>query len=632
MFPGRIDAIALGSFTGMLGPEVALLLENNRLQVIGAERSRSGVLSDLGHWKLRTSLAPAASVRGDIQGPTSRSRLVAARISSKPDDELVVIDPTRPKLDIITNSIAPGGEPKLAESIDAPRTIASLEFERGDAVSLLPMRLNAGALSDLVILGQSNTNPVTVLSQSGTTFTVTNTNDTGPGSLRQAIFDANNNPGADTINFNIPGTGVPTITPVAALPDISDVVTIDGTTQSAGKVELKGETGVTLGAKGLNITAGNCVIRGMVIDRFNPEIYIVGNGGNVIEGSYLGTDSTGNLYVGSAWGVAIESSPNNLIGGTTPLARNVISGNFGAGVQTFRILSGILPTGNTVQGNYIGLNASGTAAVGNSAVGVRISFGMNSTIRDNVISGNTFTAPASGVSISSGSNGNLVQGNLIGTDASGQTSNNALSNDTGIAVDGAGNTIGGTTTGQRNVVSGNRTFGICIGCQTPSVATGNQVQGNSIGTGVSGVALGNGFDGVFVSGSSNRIGGVSSGTGNTIAFNARAGVFVLGFDATGNAILSNSIFSNGAFGIRLAPPTEPPGPNNLEKPPALDSASPTGLQGTLTSLPNAQFRIECFSNTACDPSGYGQGQTFLGSTNVTTDAAGAATINFSGSG
>src|SRR5689334_3941976 len=96
------------------------------------------------------------------------------------------------------------------------------------------------------------------------TFLVATTADAGPGSLRQAIIDANAMVGADTITFAIPAVGVPRITLATALPAITDPVTIDGTTQlTAGLVEIDGQA--TTSAIGLTITGGASTIRGLII-------------------------------------------------------------------------------------------------------------------------------------------------------------------------------------------------------------------------------------------------------------------------------------------------------------------------------------------------------------------------------
>src|SRR5215475_398330 len=173
------------------------------------------------------------------------------------------------------------------------------------------------------------------------TFVVTNTNNSGPGSLAQAILDANANPGADLITFNIPGSGVHTISPASPLPTITDPVTIDGYTQPGAsanslavgtnavlQIELSGASANS--PAGLVISAGNSTIRGLVINRFNFNgIRIQTNGGNVIAGNYIGTEPTGTASFAkpnNGIGVFINT-PNNTIGGSSSADRNVISGN-----------------------------------------------------------------------------------------------------------------------------------------------------------------------------------------------------------------------------------------------------------------------------------------------------------------
>src|SRR5437588_171524 len=209
------------------------------------------------------------------------------------------------------------------------------------------------------------------------TFVVTNTGDFGPGSLRQAILDANAAPGLDTITFNIGGPSR-TIKPVLSLPSITDPVVIDGTTQPgfAGTpvVELNGANSTS---NGLSIGAPGCTVRGLIINGFDGTGISIGSagGGSRVEGCYIGTDANGNAAVANFGpGVSILSS-NNVIGGTTPAARNVISGNSDAGVQLeLFCCTGTNPTasGNVIQGNYIGLNAAGTAALPNQREGVVI--------------------------------------------------------------------------------------------------------------------------------------------------------------------------------------------------------------------------------------------------------------------
>jgi hypothetical protein len=527
-------------------------------------------------------------------------------------------------------------------------------------------------------------------------FTVTNTNDSGPGSLRQIILNANANPGKDKIRFKIPGSGPHTIQPLSALPHITDPVVIDGATQPgfAGKpiIELNG-TNAGAGANGLTITAGNNRVSGLVINRFGGDgILLTINGGNVIKGNYIGTDVTGTATLGnSGKGVHIDFAPNNTIGGTNAKARNVISGN-SQGVNIF----GSGSVGNLVQGNFIGTDVSGTVALGNfmQGAGVDIAGGAsNNTVGGtsagarNIISGNHNAIRIDGVA----STANKVQGNYIGTDVTG---NIALFNFVGVLIAAASNNlVGGTSATARNVISGNKT-GVGIldasgnkvqgnfigtnangtkalgntddGVDIPggnnntisdnvisansstgvvirgNLATGNLVQSNFIGTDRSGtISLGNGEFGVAIAdnASNNTIGGTSRNVGNVIAFNSPAGVIVQS-PSTGNAILANSIFSNSGLGIDLNVDGVNPndagdgdtGANNLQNFPVLTSAiggSKIKIQGTLNSTPNTSFRLEFFSNPDCDQSAHGEGERFLGSKKVTTDGSGNANFKAS---
>ncbi|HEX8071742.1 MAG TPA: FG-GAP-like repeat-containing protein [Pyrinomonadaceae bacterium] len=504
--------------------------------------------------------------------------------------------------------------------------------------------------------GANNTATATTAVLQVVTLTVTNTNNSGPGSLRQAILDANAATGTQTIAFNIAGAGVHTISPAAALPVITDAVVIDGYTQPGASantlaegdnavllVELNG-AGAGL-ANGLQLSAGPSAVRGLVINRSagtfaNPAvgngIALLGGGGHTVEGCFLGTDATGTVARANFNAGVFVGSPNNLIGGATPAARNLLSGNQQEGVT----LSGATATGNRVEGNYIGTKAGGGAALGNGfgvlttndSTGNTVG-GASSAGQRNVISGNL----SNGVFLGSGAN--TVQGNYVGLTADGAESlGNGAS---GVAVVGSSNNdIGGTTALAHNVISANQGEGVEI---TDSSATGNRVRGNFIGTAATGTgALGNTLNGVIVdSGSGNTVGGAAAGAGNLIAFNGQDGVALTG--GTQNTVSANSIHSNGTtaahLGIDLGPAGVTPndagdgdtGANNLQNFPVLSSAQAGGantvIAGTLNSTANTQFTMEFFSNPSCDASGNGEGQTFLGSTTVTTDASGNATIN-----
>ena len=383
------------------------------------------------------------------------------------------------------------------------------------------------------------------------TYTVVNSNNIGAGSLSQAILDANANPGLDTIAFNIPGPGPHTIQPAGPLPPISDPVIIDGYTQPGAspatvnnpatlKIELDGSAAVMV-IMGLVVSNGNSTVRGLVINRFGDAgIILLGSGGNTIEGNHIGTDVTGTIALGNMNnGVIIFDSADNLIGGTTPAARNVISGNNPTAIAMRE--SGA--TGNKVQGNYIGTDSTGTAPLGN---GVGMAFGFdanNNTIGGttvgarNIISGNINAGLVLGL-FGTDAPENLVQGNYIGTDVTGTV---AMENGVGIYIkDATNNTIGGTIAEARNVISGNNWSNVVI---SGSQATGNLLQGNYIGTDVAGtVALGNLGDGVGIDNASgNIIGGTEEGAGNLISGNGDEGIDIEGSGATGNLIQGNYI-------------------------------------------------------------------------------------------
>jgi hypothetical protein len=477
----------------------------------------------------------------------------------------------------------------------------------------------------------------TLLSQRSlaATFTVTNTNDTGTGSLRQAITDANADAVADTISFNIPSSGVHTITPASLLPLVTNPLTIDGATQpgfgGTPLIEIAG--GGALGS-GLVYSSTSATVRSLTINGFTGrEIEAIG-GSVIVQGCYLGINSAGTAAVpNSGVGIDVCCSVSVTVGDGTPAGRNVISANGASGI--------LVSQGSaTVQGNYIGTNASGTAKLGNVLTGIDIDgtgfIGGNLTPgQGNVIVGGTgirFTGNPS-----AGHSSGTVQGNRIGTDVTGTVALN-FGNQAGVEVDhGIGVNIIG------NQISGNGD-GVVI-ASSGSIGTtssSNVVQGNLIGTAADGVSpLGNSHYGVYIFVSpNNTVGGLAAGQGNVIAFNSRVGVSVGG--ATGNSIRGNSIYSNGGLGIDLDNEgvdlndvgDGDTGGNNRQNYPVITSVSVANnsatINGTLNSSANTTFRLEFFSDAKRDPSGFGEGKTMLGTTNVTTDGTGNAafTVTF----
>jgi hypothetical protein len=383
-------------------------------------------------------------------------------------------------------------------------------------------------------------------------FTVTSVADSGDGTLRKALDDANSTPGPNTIAFQIPGAGVHTIQPTSPLPWITNPVVIDGTTQPdyAG-TPLIVLNGSSAGGDGLTITAGNSTVKGLVINGFSGTgIVLVTNGNNVIAGNYIGTDATGTARQGNGYGVCIwGSASNNTVGGTTAGTRNLISGNSNDGI----VIADSGTIGNLVQGNSIGTNVNGTAALANGRDGVAF---WNNT-HDNLVGG---TIPGSsnlisgnarvGVFLFSGSTGNVVQGNSIGTNVNGTV---ALGNAYGVVIQGASstNTVGGTTAAARNIIAASSVLGIAISDQG---TTGNVVQGNYIGTNAAGsAALPNNW-GIQLWGGTNHniLGGTAAGAGNLISGNAGEGINLTDSGTTANVVQGNYIGTNADGSAALA--------------------------------------------------------------------------------
>jgi parallel beta-helix repeat protein len=614
-------------------------------------------------------------------------------------------------------------------------------------------------------------------------FTVTNTNNDGPGSLRQAIVASNQNPGpineANVITFNIPGSGIQKILLNSDLPVITASVLIDGTTQpgfsGSPLIELNGQTfmlgrpnGVQPGVgHALDITAGLSIVRGLRMNNFGGAALVLRtNGGNLIQGNYfgtegpssegmyiassdniiggttaaernvvathpftgiiidgvhnrvqgnyIGTDETGTVARGAGTGLRINGS-NNIIGGTTAGAGNLLSGNL-----TNLIISS---SNNLVSGNRIGTDFTGNVALGREGDGIVVAGGDHNLISDNQISGN----PGTGVVLGGSSQLTTLTRNRIGVNASG---NQPLANNVGVSITSFNNFIGYPTDvapNGGNVIAGNTTDGLVISGHN------NLIKSNLIGNNDH-TALKNGGDGIRISGYFNHIGGNVNST-NAISGNGGNGIQLVGSQATGNTIISNRIglditrtlpgipnlghgilissgangttiggadtpfsqlhnfiaynkgdgirveqgvdnqvlgnyidnnegngvfvndsgitlanrlsilgnriFDNGSRAIDLAPAgvttndagDADSGPNGLQNFPLLNSATAASgvafIKGTLNSKPNVTYRLDFFSATACDPSGNGEANNFLGFSSITTDGNGNASFEFS---
>ena len=438
-----------------------------------------------------------------------------------------------------------------------------------------------------------------------TTYTVTNTNDSGAGSLRQAITDANGNAGADAIHFNIPGSdpgcdagGVCTIAPLSALPTITDGVTIDGYTQPGAAVNTAATgtnavlkialSGANFGADALSIDAANVTIRGLVIGGGFGNA-IIRNGVVDLDshlkilGCFIGVHADGQ----TAWpnlfnGIYFTYTGDITIGGTVLADRNLISGNPQRGIS----IGGQFSAGSVViQGNLIGTNAAANAAIPNGGDAIDVS------------------AFAAGASLM----------------------------------------IGGSAPGAGNVISGNGGVGLNITTLFSATAT---IQGNFIGTDASGAhALGNLSYGIVVQGKNVAIGGPTAGQGNRIDNNGLPGIWV---DANSSALATirgNSMENNSlayvyapGLGVDLANDgvathNDPLDADGFQNFPIILSATPgagsTEIHGFLNSKPSTIFTLDFYSNPACVrfPRNFLEGRTYLGSGEVTTDGSGIGTFD-----
>ena len=460
------------------------------------------------------------------------------------------------------------------------------------------------------------------------TFVVTTADDDddlvcsdGHCSLREAIGSANTLPGSTSIHFDIPGAGPHTIALGSTLPRVGASVVIDGYTQpgaspntnprdAPSNAALMVVLDASVTSYGLELEGGGSTVRGLrIADAGAVGIYVFTGGGNVIEGNFIRSGA-------GAWGIVLETG-ENLVGGTTAMARNVVGGAGIGGIQ-------VDETPNVIQGNLIGLDGAGTAGLG-QGVGIDVLAGGTTIGGEQAGAGNVISGNGQGIVVERGA---VIQGNFIGTDVTGgSAAGNGLH---GIYIHSLADVqIGGTTPGARNVISGNGESGITIS-GADARAT---IQGNYIGVDAAGIGpVPNGF-GVYLEGSSdNTVGGPSPGAPNIIAHNVSAGVAIAG--GTGTAILSNSIFSNGGLGIDLGVDgvtandagDGDDGPNDLVNFPVLASAilGSAHVAGGLSAAASTTYTLEFFASGACDASGYGQGERFLGSIMVTTDGSGAA--------
>lgn len=410
-------------------------------------------------------------------------------------------------------------------------------------------------------------------------------------SLRAAIEETNALAGYDTIYFDIPGIGSHTIQPLSDLPSITEGVYIDGYSQSGAKeATVSTAANIEIIVNGANMSsswgilhasADNCQIRGLVLNGHTGNLAAGGvtftGDGNTVAGCHIGTDETGILGIANSHGVRLFGAQNSTIGGVNPEDRNIISGNTYSGV--FCEKNGTSRANYShVEGNYIGTDATGTLGLGNGENGIDFGNSIGGMAIDNVIADN-------------GSNG--------------------------IEIDGM------------------------LGELSQAI-----IQGNNIGTDKTGaIDLGNNNRGIFLTYTANTdIGGINSGDENIIANNGGAGIEITREQSDGNIILKNSIYNNIGIGIDLAIGSAGDGvtANDIND---SDSGAnqylnyPENITFLLNGsnidcffdldVPIGDYRVEFFKNSMADPSGHGEGEIWIASANIYH--SGAGTANFSGS-
>jgi parallel beta-helix repeat protein len=369
------------------------------------------------------------------------------------------------------------------------------------------------------------------------TYFVRNINNAGADSLRQAILNANANPGSNDIQFNIPGGPMHTIYLTSGLPDITNTLYIRGDSQPGynGTPVIALDGSFAGPVQGLTIKASGCVVQALDISRFlghGIALYPSGSYTSILD-NYIGTDLTGTVAQGNGrHGVLIDNGAHD-----NTLSGNLISGNAWSGVA----IVGHGSDSNVLKGNFIGTNAVGHINLPNGQNGVAIWGGASYNVvglhvgsnTGNLISGNA----GNGVAIyDPGTSYNVVQGNYIGVDNLG---NFSLANIAGVWVgNGASfNTIGGTAPGVGNLISGNNSVGVML---RDAGTYYNVVQGNSIGTNFNGTAALGNSKGVWLTAGASR----NTILGNLISGNQAEGVLLTVSGTTGNTVQNNSIGTN----------------------------------------------------------------------------------------
>lgn len=465
-------------------------------------------------------------------------------------------------------------------------------------MNIRKIALTAGLFTVFVLLTTLLSLTAPVHAEPNATITVNSAADPGDGTcnaqectLKEAITQANGTVGVkETIQFNIPTnsancvllTGVCTIKLTSTL-SITDPVVIDGYSQpgahpntlavgndAALKIVLDDQSHESA----LFLDAGRSTVKGLVI--FHSELIDHGaieiqSDRNVIQGNFIGTDVTGSSAEGNLNGIKIFGS-KNVIGGNTPAARNLISGNY----------HGIIIRGsnNRVQGNYIGTDRHGLNSIPGTWFGIWVRQGSGNTIGGKTVgAGNVISGNDNGIHLSGEATATTVRGNYIGLAANGSALGNL-----GYGVGVFGNPAGGNFSNNNRIIynhiSANGEGGVVIGAEANDTSSGNMIKRNAI-------------------------------------YN--------------NGGLGIDIFPKGQNNANDNLDGDD-GPNHMQNYPTVNKVTSAGgvttIKGALHSEPNKSYRIEFFVNSPCEDNNHGEGKAYFGAVTITTNGNGAAKFMF----
>jgi hypothetical protein len=391
------------------------------------------------------------------------------------------------------------------------------------------------------------------------------------------------------------------------------------------------DASLTSGA-GLEISGGASTVRGLSIHSA-PDVVLVllTNGGNRITGNFLGPNAAGDAIPCCVYyGIDVLSSQNT-IGGTAPADRNVI----GVGVVGI----GIEPDADrtVVVGNLIGTDATGTLDLASGGTGIDVLAADSTVIGGaSAAAGNVIAGMTRGIEVNTGATRTLIRGNYVGIDVTGTTAIGIGSDGISLRAGSSGTTVGGSQAGEGNVIAGAADPGIRIEASENTIQ-GNRIGTDASGTSAlpndyEGIYLEEASD--------NLIGGTTQGAGNTVANSGTIGIAVVGAGSTGNTIARNSLFANpigidlGYDGVTANDADDVDvGPNGLVNFPdlavAIAGSTAAAVQGSYDGAPGGAFTLEFFASESCNALGYGEGERFLGSTIVNTGGSGQTTFTAS---